>query len=179
MVDPRLASRLAHRAAYLVLAAVLIVLRLLPLSTQPSAWPLPDLLLCLTLAWLLRRPDHVPALSIVAVLLIEDLLTLRPVGLWPLIILSVTEILRSRSSGLRDLPFVVEWMVVAGAVFLAGLIDWVVLALALAPQVGLGPTMVQAALTVMAYPAVVAALAVLLGIRRIGDTDAPTRRRLT
>lgn len=179
MVDPRLASRMAHRAAYLAIAATLIVLRLLPLSTQPTTWPMPDLLLCVTLAWLLRRPDHVPALSIVAVLLFEDLVTLRPVGLWPLIILMLTEILRSRSSGLKDLPFAVEWLVVAGTIFLAGLIDWAVLALALVPHVGLGPTMLQAALTAAAYPMTVAALAMFPGIYRPGEGDGSTRRRLT
>ncbi len=52
------------RALFAVLAAVLLFLRLLPLGSVAGGWPGPDLLMCLTFAWVLRRPDYVPALLI-------------------------------------------------------------------------------------------------------------------
>jgi len=42
--------------------------RILPLSTEPGSVPGPDVVLCLTFAWVLRRPEYVPALLIAAVL---------------------------------------------------------------------------------------------------------------
>ena len=67
MVDPLTTRRLAHRALYVALAAVILFLRLLPVNPMAHGIPGPDLMLAFTLAWVLRRPDFVPALLIVAV----------------------------------------------------------------------------------------------------------------
>ena len=46
---------------------------------MPARWPGPDLIAVrLTLAWVLRRPDYVPALLIALVVLVEDLLLHAP-----------------------------------------------------------------------------------------------------
>ena len=48
------------RAAFLGVAILSLFLRLLPLSTLPSSWPGPDLLVGLAFAWVLRTPIMCP-----------------------------------------------------------------------------------------------------------------------
>ena len=59
-----------------------------------ATWPAPDLMLALTLAWVVRRPDLLPAPLIAAYFFVEDILMMRPPGLWALIVLGATEFLR-------------------------------------------------------------------------------------
>lgn len=174
MVDPIRRARLVHGALFVALAAMVLFLRMLPLTAVPARWPGPDLILCLALVWVLRRPDYVPALLIALVLLVEDLLTMRPPGLWPLIVLGATEFLRSREAVLRDLPFLLEWLM-AGALILAMmLVNHAVLALFVVPQGGVGPEMIRALVTMTAYPLVVLASLRGFGLRKVapGEVDA-------
>jgi rod shape-determining protein MreD len=46
-------------------------------------------------------------------MLLADLLFLRPPGLWAAIVVLGHEFLRNREQGLRDMPFFVEWGLVA------------------------------------------------------------------
>ena len=108
MVDPASASRISHRLLFVAIAALILFLRLLPLTAEPVRWPGPDLILCLTFAWILRRTDYLPAYLIVIVFFVDDLLSMRPPGLWTLLALFATEFLRSREMLLRDLPFALE-----------------------------------------------------------------------
>ena len=112
MVDPVTSTRLGYQAAFVGLAALVLFVRALPLSAVPAVIPAPDLLLCLAIAWVLRRPDFIPVVVIVAVFLMEDILSMRPPGLWTLIVLFGTEFLRSRATLTRDLPFLLEWAMV-------------------------------------------------------------------
>ena len=47
----------AHRGLYAALALLMMFVRLLQLGSVAGGWPGPDVLLALTLAWALRRPD--------------------------------------------------------------------------------------------------------------------------
>lgn len=198
MVDPRTATQWGYRTLFLALSALIIVMGLLPLTALPQGWPLPeavlayfpdwlyphdwpgfDMLLCLSLVWVLRRPDFVPILLLAAVFLIEDLLSYRPPGLWPAIVLLGTEFLRSRESAMRALPFWSEWVMVAmvvGAMFLA---QRLVLALFMVPQVALGAQVLYALTTIAAYPVLALAMHYGLGLYRAapGEVD-PWGQRL-
>ena len=85
-----------YRGLFLAIAVVLLFLRLLPLGQSAGAFPGPDLLLCLIMAWVVRRPDYLPLAMIVIVMLMEDLLLMRPPGLWTALVVLATEFLRSR-----------------------------------------------------------------------------------
>ena len=174
MADPVASARIGYRSLYLGLSALLIFLGLLPLSTLPPDWPGPDLVLCLTIAWVLRRPDYAPALSLVAVFLVSDLFAMRPPGLWALIVLIGTEFLRSREALTRDLPFALEWAMVGAVIAAMALANWLILALFMVPQIALGPVVMQLLSTLFAYPAVVALSHVFLGLRKVapGAVDA-------
>lgn len=174
MVDPVTTNRLIYRAMYLGLAAALLFLRLLPLSTMPVVFPGPDLLLCVTIAWVLRRDEYVPAIFIVLVFALEDMLVMRPPGLWALIVLLATEFLRRREEAMRDLPFLVEWAMVSVVMVAMMLAYRFVLLVTMVSQPGLGLTLLQVMTTIVGYPVVVILSQLALGLRKAapGEVDA-------
>ena len=46
----------------------------------------------------MRRPDFLPVLLIGAVVLLEDLILLRPPGLWTALVILATEFVRARAA---------------------------------------------------------------------------------
>ena len=167
-----------YRALYVILALALMFLRLLPLGTLAGSWPGPDVLLCLTLGWVLRRPDYLPATLIAAVVLLEDLLLMRPPGLWAAIMVLAAEFLRTRSAATRELSFAFEWLLVAAVMTGAMLAFRLALMLTMLPQASLGQTMVQLIVTILCYPVVVGASRLAFGVRKpaTGEVDAYGRR---
>ncbi|MFN0113379.1 MAG: rod shape-determining protein MreD [Paracoccaceae bacterium] len=174
MVDPVTTARFAYRAAFLGFAALFLFLRLMPLSALPPAWPGPDLLLCLTIVWVIRRPDYVPAGAVLLVFLLDDIMTMRPPGLWTLIALVGSEFVRSRAVLTRDLPFVIEWLMAAAVILAMMLANRFALLLFMVPTTGLATVLLQYLSTMLAYPAVVAVSAIALGLRKTspGEVDA-------
>ena len=167
-----------YRAIFAGIAILSLFLRILPLSTLPSVWPGPDVLACLACAWVLRRPDFVPALLIVAVFFIEDIITLRPPGLWSLIMLLGTEFLRGREPFTRELPFPLEWAMVAGMFLIMMVANRMVLALVVSPQSDFGYSFLQSVLTISTYPVIVVLSQLLFGVRKsaTGEVDSRGRR---
>lgn len=194
MVDPVTRARLWHRVLFVAIAALVLVFRLLPLTPDISVIPVgdallqlgdlpsasnqelrmpnnsgftgPDLSLALILAWVLRRPEYVPAFLILLVTITENILFQRPPGLWPLIVLAATESLRVREDGFRGLPFVFEFGLVALTLLAMVVVQRVVLFITVVPQPALGAELLNTLYTLAIYPIVVAASAVLLGIKR-------------
>jgi rod shape-determining protein MreD len=154
MADRPDARRWIGRLTYTLIALVLIFVQLLPLETMPKSWSPPDILLALTLVFAARRPDFVPVLLIAAVFLTTDLLFQRPPGLWTAIVLIFTEMLRSRANRLRNVPFTLEWGTVAFGIAAMTLANRAVLAMLMTPQAPLSLSLIQMAMTVLAYPLV-------------------------
>jgi len=168
---------LGPMALWLLIAAVSIVVRLLPLGNEPG-WPMPDVLLALTLAWVLRRQSHLPAALIALVFLIEDLFLMRPPGLWALMVLLGSEFLRRRESVVRELNLLFEWAMVAGVMLAMVLGNRVLRALVVTPNDPLLPALAGLLLTILTYPVVVLVLQGVLRIRKpaTGEVDARGRR---
>ena len=168
----------AYRLLFVGLAATLMFLRLLPLDSAAEGWPGPDLLLCLICAWTMRRPDFLPAGLIAAVVVMEDLLLMRPPGLWAALVVLAAEFIRARVALTRELTFAVEWLLVAGIMVSLFLTYRVVFAIALLPQAGFGFAMVQVIWSILCYPVVVAVSRLALDLRKpaMGETDAYGRR---
>lgn len=174
-------SRQAHwifRGLFLALALALLFVRLLPLGSTPGALPGPDLLLCLILAWVVRRPDFLPMPLILVVILVEDLLLLRPPGLWTALVILATEFLRSRAALTRELNFLVEWMLVSGLMLGMMLAYRLVLGLTFVPQPAFGFAIVQVLWSIALYPLIVVLLRMLLDLRKpaMGEVDDFGRR---
>ncbi len=173
--------RQAHwifRSLFLALALFLLFVRLLPLGGAPGTLPGPDLLLCLILAWVVRRPDFLPMPLILTVILIEDLILMRPPGLWTALVISVTEFLRSRIALTRELNFLVEWMLVSGLMLGMLLVYRLVLGLAFVPQPPFGFAIVQVLWSIALYPLVVGLSRLVLDLRKpaTGEVDSFGRR---
>ena len=178
MVEPRTAARLSYRALYLLLALADLFQRLIPLSALPRGWPAPNILLCLTVLWVQRRPDYLPSFMVAAVFFLDDLMTMRPPGLWALIVLVGTEILRTREAGMRDLPFWGEWLAASLVMTAMTLTYQVVLTVFMVPGVSLGPVMLGLLATIALYPVLAFGLQWLAGLRRTatGEVDALGQR---
>jgi rod shape-determining protein MreD len=162
--------------AGLVLAS--LFWRMLPLGGGGLALPGPDLLLCVVLAWVLRRPDYMPALLVAGAVLAEDLLLMRPPGLWAFLVLMAAEFLRGRQPLMREVPFGMEWVVVGAVIAAIWLAERLILGLVVVPLPPLGTSLLELGATLMAYPLVVLASHWLLRLRKpaTGEVDALGRR---
>ncbi|MBK4214582.1 rod shape-determining protein MreD [Paracoccus caeni] len=160
---------------FILCTGAILFFRLLPLPGR-AIWPGPDITLCLTFIWLLRRPDQLPALLIVLVFLVEDIMLLRPPGLWAVFVLMGTEAARSREGRWRDQPFVLEWLRVAilmGAMVIGYRFVQFIFML---PVPALGQVLLQYIATVMAYPFVTLMARWLIGLKRISPVEAEMMR---
>lgn len=171
-------GRLSYALLFVALAAGALFVRLLPLSTAPQSFPGPDLMQCLVIAWVLRRPDFVPAPLVAGVFLLADLLLMRPPGAWALIVLLGTEFLRARQGQMRELGFPIEWGVVTLVMAGMFLTHRFLLALTLVPQPALGLALLQLVATVLAYPVVVLISHTAFRVRKptTGEVDSLGRR---
>ncbi len=190
MVERRQTQRLAYVMLYLGIAAVITFFRLLPIGgygVSPGAesddlgngawlagFPMPDILLCLTLAWVVRRPDMLPAPVIMGYFLLEDLLLMRPPGLWALIVLLASEFLRARTEQMRGYAFWLEYMVIFIVLAIMFFANRAILAIVMVPQAPLGLSLQLFLGTVLAYPAMVALSHYVFGLRKpaTGEVDA-------
>lgn len=174
MVDQRPSHLWGMRALYLALATFIIFLQLLPIQTTPRAWASADVLLALTFAWSMRRPEYVPALSIAGVMLLADLLFQRPPGLYSLLVLAGSQILRARAAGNRDMPYLVEWLTVAGVVTSVMIMNRIALTVFFLSKPSLSLSLIQLGMTIALYPVVVLLSHLLLGVRKsaLGEVDA-------
>lgn len=195
MVDGATREIWLHRALFVLLALFLIFWRLLPLPlsqislcAERATWcfftvwlnrmPGPDLLLCLIFAWTMRRPDYLPALLIAAVVLLEDMILMRPPGLWAGLVLLASEFVRGRVALTRELSFGIEWLLVAGLMLTLLLAYRLVFSMVLLPQPGFGFAMVQVIWSILCYPIVVFLSRYVLDLHKpaMGEIDAYGRR---
>lgn len=178
MSDSVRVDTLGWLALWLALAAAWMFSRMLPLTPVAGGWPLPDLLLVVTLGWVMRRPAHLPAVAIGLVWLVEDMLTLRPPGLWALMVLAGTEFLRARHAMVREINLGLEWAIVAGVIAAMWLGNRLILAIVMVPNVPLDLSLMQLLATVALYPVAVFVLHFVLQVRKpaTGELDELGRR---
>jgi len=174
MVDVTPSNKFAYWLLFLALVTVIVFVRLIPLQTTPSQWAMPDLLICLCFAWVLRRPDYMPILLIAAVMVVTDFIFMRPPGLMAALVVLGAEFLRARSHIVRELPFSLEWGMVAGVITGVMVANRVILILVMSPRPPLGLSLFMLVFTLAAYPFVVAFSKYVLGVRKIapGEVDS-------
>lgn len=166
-------SRLwAMRLGFFGLALLILFFHLLPLDTVPRRWAPPDLLVAFAFAWVLRRPDYVPALSIALVMLMADLMLQRPPGLLALLLVLGCEYLKNQTAGLREASFLGEWAAVAIVLVGITVLNRVILWLVAVQSAPLGLSLIQMVLTIALYPAVVLVTQSLMGVRKLSPGDA-------
>lgn len=160
------------RFVYLGLAMTLLFFQLLPLETLPRGWAPPDLLVAITFAWMLRRPDYVPLLSIAAALLMTDLLLQRPPGLWAALVVAGSAFLKNRVSGQGEVSFVGEWASVGLVLIAMTVFNRLILGITAVDLASLWLVFSQLLLTIIAYPLVALFSQTLMGVRKLTPADA-------
>lgn len=167
-----------YRAGFVIIAIGLLFLRILNLGSLAGDWPGPDLMLCLMLAWVTQRPDHLPTALIALVVLAEDMILMRPPGLWAAIVVLATEFLRGRSALTRELGFMAEWLLIAGVMVGMLLAYRLAFAVAFMTQPGFGFAFAQTVGSILMYPVIVWLLRVVIRLRKpsAGEVDAKGRR---
>lgn len=163
------ARLMAGPVLFFGLAAAMVLAKLLPLATAPDGWPGPNLLFCLTVAWVLRRPDLLPVWTIAVVGLLADLLLQQPPGLGAALLVVCSEFVRWRGLPGQVLSPTGEIALFAALLTSAILAAWLVQAIFLVPQPALYSLLAQIPLTLVAYPIVAVFLVHVCGIRRLSD----------
>lgn len=162
----------AMRGLYVLIAFLVLFLHLLPLNAQPDRWPFPDVIIALTFAWVLRRPEYVPTLLIAAVMLMADLLLQRPPGLLAALVVLGAAYLRGTAPSMRDAGFLGEWISVSVATAAVFLGNRIILAIVSIDQAAFGSVLFQLIVTIAAYPVIVLLSQSVFGVRRISAADA-------
>lgn len=160
-----------YRAIFIALSLLVIGLKLLPLRLDEFGVPGPDILLALTLAWVLRQPAVVPVTAILAVFLLSDFLFQRPPGLWTLLVIMITESLRRRRVTMTTFPFLLEWSAFAGAVMAMVVLNRLILWVLMVDLPPLGLSLAHGIVTALIYPLVVVISKYVLGLRKIGAAE--------
>lgn len=172
------ANRWIFGAAYFGTASLIILFHILPTDVGPDGYPGPDLMLCLTFAWVLRRPHYVPTLLIAAIFLLSDILFMRPPGLWTALVVLAVEYLRSREPTLRELPLAAELGTVGAALILLHLANYLILMIVAVPQAQFGLVLLQAVATVFAYPMIVVLARLVFKVDKMSPAEVEAARRL-
>lgn len=178
MVETHPTQIWAMRLTYVTLTGGALFVQLLPLSTSPANWTGPDLILALTFAWALRRPEFIPAFLVASVMLFADIVLHRPPGLVAVITLLATEWLKTRVLQVRNEGFVTELLLVASALIMVALAARVVMAVLLIPFPPLGLTAMQVAMTLAFYPLIVLASNLIFRVRARAPGDDATGGQL-
>lgn len=172
------ARRALFAALYFLTCAGILLLQILPTSLLAGRYPGPDLMLCVTFAWVMRRPHQLPTGLVALTFLLADIILMRPPGLWAALVVIAVEYLRAREQMLRELPVAAEFGTVAVAVVFVPLAYHLVLILLAVPQVGFGLTVLQTIATLIAYPIFVTLLRLMFGIDRLQPGGGSGARRL-
>lgn len=139
---------------------------------DPGRLTPPDLVWCLMIAWVIRRPTRVPVWMAPLLGLLGDVLLMRPLGLGALGLMLGVEVFRGRAAVFHAAPFLVEW--IAAVLGYAALVFG--MRLVLEVTFADGPSLARLGLAVLAtgvaYPLVVLGLTWCLGVRAPGAAGA-------
>lgn len=162
-----------YHGVFTVISLVVLFVALLPFDAGEGGWPGPELTLCFVAAWVLRRPDYVPVWLLLILLLLDDALLMRPLGLWTLIVLLTSEYLRRRVDYTEAMPFWSESGLVAGCIVAAFLANHLALVVLLAETPPVAGQALHAIATIVFYPSV-AVFSQMIGVRRLapGELDS-------
>lgn len=172
MAEPRpVAKRWLMITIYLLFCMTVIFFHMLPLETTPRRFAGPDLIVAISFAWAIRRPDYLPVFLVATILLLTDLMYQRPPGLWAALVLAAVEFLKSRAVRQREATFPVEWINMAILLIGITIVNRLILITLLAGHGSLVLVFSQLAMTIAVYPAIVLLSHLVLGVRKRAPGD--------
>ncbi|MEO0399712.1 MAG: hypothetical protein AAF224_09890 [Pseudomonadota bacterium] len=155
------ASRFIKSAAPTALGVFGVILLASPIRLFEGAMPTPLLPLVVVYFWSIYSPAHLPAFGVFVIGLCHDLLAGGPIGLWPLIYLTVSFVVSTQRPYFQGREQRVVWLGFTIASLIAGLMLWLSSSLLAGALLPITPLALQLAATIALYP-VIAALFVEL-----------------
>ena len=162
------------RALFTALGLAFVFWKIVPFEWSPGSTPGPDIFYCITMAYVIRRPEYAPVWLIFAVFFMRDVLTLAPIGLFSLFMVVGTEVVRSNLQAFREYIFGMEWLWIASIFTVITLVQQVMLGLMLANTPRFVDQLLLILFTVLSYPVIVGIMKYGFGFDRPqpGATDA-------
>ena len=178
MISPATLHRWGYAALFAALAALVVFLRILPTGSSAGGFPPPDFIVLAGFAWVAHRPDYVPVLLFAALLLVTELLFLRPPGVASALAVIGLEAIRARAGLLRERGFLNEWVTVGVTLGLMLVGERILLAVFFVDQPAFSLVALGYIINIIAYP-VVAALSVwVFRVRRLAPGEHASEVRL-
>ncbi len=167
-----------RRGTYLAFGILLLLQAIIPQSLEATQIPGPDIFYCITMAYIIRRPEYAPLWAIVLIFFLRDVVTMAPLGLATLFFLIATEIVRANLQAFREYFFGIEWLWVAVIYGLILVTQNLVLSLSVSFTPKFVDLFYQFFFTTLAYPVIVLIMRYLFAIDRpaAGKTDARGHR---
>lgn len=164
-----------YRGMFVALSLLMIAIPLLPLNFSPSRIATPDLLLCVIIAWIIRRPSSAPLILVAALALLGDAVLMRPMGLWAMLVIIVSEAVRFSAKTIRERGLLFEFIVVGLSLVAMTLTQNLILFLTLATPYPFVRLVQLNMITLICYPFIVALLYYLFRVRAPSLKGLPDR----
>lgn len=170
-------SRWMFRLLLLVICLLVLLTGTVP-GLPGAGHPLtPDILFCVTIAWLVRQPDHLPPIMLVILYLLRDIVLGQPVGLWTSAMLLAGLAAVMLRGWLMTRSFITEWAVAMVLHVSVLLFVSIVLTVALLPGISIEFLGASVLATALAYPLVALFIRYVCRIR--WSIDYPDKQTLT
>ena len=156
---------LTYPILFVLIIFVLIFIKVLPLNTVPEAWTAPDLLLCVTLVWCLRKPTGAPIVLLAALFLLQDIICQSPIGLFAAVATLMCEWAKRQALRAEEFPFVVEWVTAATAMIAIFIFVQSIAILSLIAKPSMWIFAKELIFTILAYPLVTLICRYGIGLR--------------
>lgn len=167
----------SYNLLFMLISCVLIFFRLLPLDTLPKDRAYPDLLLCVIIAWCMRRPTSTPVVLLAILFLFQDILLQRPLGLFATSAVLLCEWCKRQSIRAGEFPFSVEWLTASFAMIMIFFLIRIVASLSLVPTPPLHLGIKEVFVTILVYPFVVLFMRFGMGLRKTQNANRSSKLR--
>ena len=150
---------------FFLIGLALATLPLAPVNFIPGTFPSPDFLFCFIVAWHLRDPQSSPLPLILFLTLLVDIVHFRPIGLWPIFMILLSNLIIINRRLFFSGQFVKELLFFSTIFFCSLMLELCFLTITFSPKAGFGVAAQQVIITSFAYPIVVLFLYFLLRLR--------------
>lgn len=135
-----------------MLAALLVLLFRLPVQTDGLGWVMPHVTLAFVYYWNVHNQEAIPVTALFLLGLIEDFASGGPLGMNPMILISVYVILANQHRFFNNRSFAVGWAGFAIVAAPAMAFSWLLESFYRGQPMPVGPLFLSLIVTIAAYP---------------------------
>ncbi|MEM7440200.1 MAG: hypothetical protein AAF393_11420 [Pseudomonadota bacterium] len=166
MTEVNLTRLWLARFIFVAIGVSFVLWQIIPFDLTAGRLPWPDLFYCLTMAYVVRRPEWAPVWGIFLAFFLRDILTMAPLGLFTLAIVLGSEVVRVNVQAFREYSFALEWLWMTAIFAIIIVSQHIILGLMLAQTPRFVEQLWLVLLTAIAYPATVFVLKYAFGFSR-------------